>query len=351
MVGPMPNFSFTSADYLVTYRNDPMGVEEGLYLKVPLLFGSIFLRLNLASKAKRRDFENYTNIFHSLYQDQPFDILNGGPDEHDALFLLHDGNAKIKATIDVRSPVLCLTAFPDIVRADSMKVPLLRRVLMGCCLITEADLRAHTEKGMWAEFNAPACIAFGTNLSNLKDTAEKHSKVVSAFDESNMKSAVESMLSGVVAPMLGSAAEFQLSGIRTAVWLRLVEQRKISGPQVEKIIDAYVALQGHEMTEITTLMESYSEGEVIEKLRQLEMHHNLLELPIVAKNAEMNDIVAAIGLERHLYDWAVFQCFVSSTKKPNSSDEKSKKRSASIRGIKEKMDRIIDIAKAKGRSD
>lgn len=339
----MGNASLTQTKYLVTDSADPMGRDGGLYLRLPINGRTAFLRLDQTVSIPLANAPSYLDVIpasavHGVDRTAgTVEIYEGGPHLLDDMFLLHDSAFSTSASLPIQPPILYVTVAADVPSGEVAK-PTLGKLARGCLIVSSEELTKRTSSGDWVEFEAPAFVSYGKNLSALAGVAiAKSYRPASGMG-------LSSMLSGMAEIMKDVGAEFQLAAIRTCVTFHLQKDAPLAQDQLEAILETYIAVQHHEAKEITDLMERYSAAEIAEKAGALQS--GFYEIPLVQKNAEFGELFKRIGLQRPLFDYALFTGAMRSRKNVENEPNAVASREATVRNLELKFDKVRDIVRA-----
>lgn len=338
-------FDVFQAQYLITTRNDPMGIDKGVYAILPGSNSGKYVRLNRGPVGVPVEFKFFEKLFYAFNNSTLGALANtgtlifhGGDSQIDDLYMLHSSDMKFGSSAKANlSGINYYTALAEYLKSnDEDTIPALSKFVFGHQFIAPDQLRTKCRSGDWSVVSAPSFIAFGTKSDAIYATTKR----LGIVESTRRKGVFGNLLTGIqlIRGLKRMGLVAQLNIVRSALFVYYISknEKPFDFEYLEKVIDVQIRNIGHEMGEITDLIEKLSREDLNIKHRTLKAR--TMRFPLAKENKRMREISEEIGLNRYAYDYA----FSSQMRKKDQTDNKG---SASARNLERHIDAVGEIVK------
>ncbi|WP_306260384.1 hypothetical protein [Pararhizobium sp. IMCC21322] len=319
-------------NYLQTTKNDPMQIDDGLYVIVPFGFEQIFIRVNLGPYDLPLNFnhvkhvvENMDATHWSINSGGRPKVFHGGNSGIDQLAILHDAQQNIKSTIKAGGDgVVSLSFVDDLMQSkEEFYLPSLWKFVFGYQVIDEAELAMRLLTEEWSILRAPAYLAYGQNTKAITSYARKLDAPKSFKSKGRL--GIIGAVWRFVKTLTGFASDIQLSAARAFIYMHYAEHNKqpYDYDYLEKVIEVHLAVRGKEIGDVTNIYTDLARDKIDQNYGLIDKRW--FKIPFIKENRRLRKVFEEIGVNRYAYDYATFNTVVKDRQASTGMDGSAKK--------------------------
>ena len=350
------------AEFLWTRKNDPMDVDNGLYVKHNFLLSTSYYRVNLRDPSGKNCFaliKQFSEAVSNFPLRKPnvdeYDLFLGGYNS-DGISILHDHQMEHPDGISfhISYPLVLITHQNNLIKSDrDFPAPNLFKFISGAAKISHSEVQRRTAIGDWIVFDAPGQYAFGKGGTDLARLAYNN-KTPKVLDKSDSWPVRVRYLVWLLKWYRDSFFRVQIANLR--VRARYLCERRgldLGDDDLESLLDLYISYRGRSaddfVREVKRLLteELKGQSELSNHAKIFAFTRNAFKVPLSRLNREFGESLKNIGVDRRAVDNSLVSLAMARRGK-NSSNSTSD--AALQREIEREFDTIYSITTKSGRA-